>query len=178
MILIVALVRRQRRTTTSSSPQNEFKLDPWLALPGPLDLNKGVLYLLIATALTLGTCSTSPSACRRARTACRPPSSGVYTGMRDKIVRDNMDDAMATKWFPLVFTLFVFIWISNLIGYLPLPVNTEHKVDVFGTDDPVVPDLRRDGQRLDPARAGARSSSSPSTSRASARRASGATRRA
>jgi F-type H+-transporting ATPase subunit a len=47
-----------------------------------------------------------------------------------------MDDAMAKKWFPLVFTLFVFIWISNLIGYLPLPVNTEHKVAIFGTEVP------------------------------------------
>jgi F-type H+-transporting ATPase subunit a len=60
----------------------------------------------------------------------------AYTGMRDKVVRDNMDDAMARKWFPLVFTLFVFIWISNLIGYLPLPVNTEHKFDLFGLSIP------------------------------------------
>ena len=29
-------------------PQNEFKLDTWIDLPGPLDFNKAVLYLLIA----------------------------------------------------------------------------------------------------------------------------------
>ena len=53
-------------------------------------------------------------------------------GMKDKLVKDNMDEDMARKWFPLVCTLFVFIWFSNMIGYLPLPVNSEHKVNVFG----------------------------------------------
>ena len=56
----------------------------------------------------------------------------LYTGMKDKLVKDNMDEDMARKWFPLVCTLFVFIWFSNMIGYLPLPVNTEHMVSVFG----------------------------------------------
>ena len=31
---------------------------------------------------------------------------------------------MAKKWFPLVFTLFVFVLVTNLLGYIPLPVNT------------------------------------------------------
>ncbi len=43
---------------------------------------------------------------------------------------------MASKWFVFVGTLFLFIWFSNLIGYLPLPTNTEHKVDVFGLELP------------------------------------------
>jgi F-type H+-transporting ATPase subunit a len=60
----------------------------------------------------------------------------AYTGMRDKIVKDNMSDEMARKWFPLVFTLFVFIWISNLIGYLPLPVNSGETFNVFGANIP------------------------------------------
>jgi F-type H+-transporting ATPase subunit a len=43
-----------------------------------------------------------------------------------------MDDATARKWFPFVGTLFLFIWISNLIGYIPLPTNTHASFDVFG----------------------------------------------
>ena len=42
-----------------------------------------------------------------------------------------------------------------MIGYLPLPTNTEHKVDIFGLEVPSLRDLRRDRQHLDPARAGA-----------------------
>jgi F-type H+-transporting ATPase subunit a len=32
-------------------PQNEFKLDPWFSI-GPIDFNKAVFYVIVATALT------------------------------------------------------------------------------------------------------------------------------
>jgi F-type H+-transporting ATPase subunit a len=133
MILIVALFPPSRLDNEEFSPQNEFKLDPWLALPGPFDLNKGVLYLLIATTLTLGVMTYISKRMQGRPNRVQTAVEWAYTGMRDKVVRDNMSEPMAKKWFPLVFTLFVFIWISNLIGYLPLPVNTEHKVEIFGT---------------------------------------------
>lgn len=136
-VAIAMLFGAKRLDNEEFLPQNEFKLDPWFALPGPLDFNKGVLYLLITTALTLGTMlyvskrmtETKPN---RMQVAIE----WLYTGMKDKLVRDNMDDDMARKWFPLVCTLFVFIWFSNMLGYLPLPVNTEHMVSVFGYDVP------------------------------------------
>ena len=56
--------------------------------------------------------------------------------MRDNITRGNMDDTMATKWFPFIGTLFLFIWFSNLIGYIPLPTNTHETVDIFGVEIP------------------------------------------
>ena len=56
--------------------------------------------------------------------------------MRDNITRGNMDDAMAKKWFPFIGTLFLFIWYSNLIGYIPLPTNTEHPFHVVGVEIP------------------------------------------
>ena len=58
--------------------------------------------------------------------------------MRDNITRGNMDDQMAAKWFPFIATIFLFIWFSNIIGYLPLPTNTEHKVDIFGVQVPTL----------------------------------------
>ena len=137
MIAIVALFGAARLDNPHNfEPANEFKLDPWLALPGPFDLNKGVLYLFIATFLTLGIMLYISKRMQGRPNRVQAAMEWAYTGMRDKVVRDNMDDAMAKKWFPLVFTLFVFIWISNLIGYLPLPVNTEHKVDVLGLQIP------------------------------------------
>ena len=56
--------------------------------------------------------------------------------MRDNITRGNMDDKMARKWFPFIGTLFLFIWFSNLIGYIPLPTNTHEKIEVFGFEIP------------------------------------------
>jgi F-type H+-transporting ATPase subunit a len=47
-----------------------------------------------------------------------------------------MPDAAAAKWFPFVATLFFFIWFSNMLGYIPLPVNDHETIDIFGLDFP------------------------------------------
>ena len=60
----------------------------------------------------------------------------LYLLMRDNIAGGNMEDKMARRWFPFVGTLFLFIWFSNLIGYIPLPTNDAHPVDVFGLEIP------------------------------------------
>jgi F-type H+-transporting ATPase subunit a len=56
--------------------------------------------------------------------------------MRDNITRGNMDDRMARKWFPFIGALFLFIWFSNLIGYIPLPTNTHEHFELFGIEIP------------------------------------------
>lgn len=136
MILIVAIFGATRHDNTSFLPQNEFKLLTWINLPGPLDINKGVLYLLIATTLTIATLVWVSKRMQARPNRVQTAVEWAYTGLRDKIVRDNMDDDMARKWFPLIFTLFVFIWISNMIGYIPLPVNSGDTFNVFGAHIP------------------------------------------
>ncbi|HEX7300783.1 MAG TPA: F0F1 ATP synthase subunit A [Solirubrobacteraceae bacterium] len=119
----------------SYKPQNEFKLDPWFSI-GPLEFNKAVLYIIIATVLT---CATMIYVARRMQARPNRLQTAVeaaYTLMRDNITRGNMPDDMAAKWFPFIATIFLFIWFSNMIGYLPLPTNTEHKVDIFGLQVP------------------------------------------
>jgi F-type H+-transporting ATPase subunit a len=116
-------------------PQNEFKLDKWVDL-GILSINKAVMYLVIAAALT---CFTMIYVAKRMTDRPNKVQTAVETaflGMRDNITRGNMDDKMAAKWFPFIGALFLFIWFSNMLGYLPLPTNTEHKVDIFGVHVP------------------------------------------
>jgi F-type H+-transporting ATPase subunit a len=60
----------------------------------------------------------------------------LYSLMRDNITRGNMPDSMAAKWFPFIGALFLFLWWSNMIGYLPLPTNTEEKFNLFGAHIP------------------------------------------
>jgi len=135
--VVIAMVFGAKRTDNEEFlPQNEFKLDTWFALPGPLDINKGVLYLLLTTALTLGTMLYVSKRMQARPNRWQTAIEWLYSGMKDKLVKDNMDDDMARKWFPLVCTLFVFIWFSNMLGYLPLPVNTEHTFNLFGMDFP------------------------------------------
>src|SRR5919198_1969563 len=119
----------------SYKPQNEFKLDPWFSI-GPIEFNKAVFYVIVATALT---CFSMVYVARRMQE--RPNRLQTVVGsafmlMRDNITRGNMDDRMAAKWFPFIATIFLFIWFSNVIGYLPLPTNTEHTVNIFGAHIP------------------------------------------
>ena len=60
----------------------------------------------------------------------------LFSLMRDNITYGNLDDKMARKWFPFIGTLFLFIWFNNLIGYIPLPTNTEHPIEIFGVEIP------------------------------------------
>jgi F-type H+-transporting ATPase subunit a len=116
-------------------PQDEFKLDPWFSI-GPIEFNKAVMYVLIATALT---CFSMIYVARRMQARPNRLQTAVeaaFVLMRDNITRGNMDDRMAAKWFPFIGTIFLFIWFSNMIGYLPLPTNTEHTVDILGIHVP------------------------------------------
>ena len=135
IVIAVGVFGWARLDNEEFKPQNEFKLDAWVEL-GPFDINKAVLYLVIATALTVGTMLWISKRMQARPNRVQTAVEWLYTAMRDNITRGNMDDAMAKKWFPFIGTLFLFIWFSNLIGYIPLPTNTHEKVDILGAEIP------------------------------------------
>jgi F-type H+-transporting ATPase subunit a len=122
-------------------PQNEFRLDPWVELKlGPIDMsiNKAVLYLLIAAALTCWAMTYIAKRMKERPNNVQTAVESAYDLAFNNITRGNMDAGMAAKWFPVIGTLFFFILFSNVIGYLPLPTNTEHKVEIFGAQVPAL----------------------------------------
>ncbi|MDP9386322.1 MAG: F0F1 ATP synthase subunit A [Actinomycetota bacterium] len=135
MVLVVAIFGAARRDNEEFAPQNEFRLDEWFAL-GPIAFNKAVFYVIVAALLTIGTMLYIANRMHARPNRVQTAVETLYSLMRDNITRGNMDDRMAAKWFPFIGALFLFIWFSNLIGYIPLPTNTEHPVDVFGVSIP------------------------------------------
>ena len=137
---ILLIVAGSEGKNEGFQPQNEFKLDPWIEISlGGIDVsfNKAVLYLMLASALTIGTMVWIA----RRMSVERPNKVQMaievaYDLTRNNITGQNMSAEMATRWFPFLAGLFFFIWFSNMIGFLPLPINTEHKVDVFGLEVP------------------------------------------
>jgi F-type H+-transporting ATPase subunit a len=125
---------------TEYQPQNEFKLDPWIKLKlGPIDMsiNKAVLYLFMAAALTVGTMVYIARRMTEKPNKVQTAVEVIYGLMRDNIAGpDNIDSKLAVKWFPFIGALFLFIWYSNLLGYIPLPVNSEETFNVFGAHIP------------------------------------------
>jgi len=119
----------------SFRPQDEFKLDPWIDL-GTMSINKAVFYVIVATILTTVTMVYVGRRMQARPNKVQTAVEAAFGLMRDNITRGNMDPKMAAKWFPFIGTIFLFIWFSNILGYLPLPTNTEHKVDIFGLQIP------------------------------------------
>jgi F-type H+-transporting ATPase subunit a len=123
----------------SFQPQNEFKLEPWIEIKiGGIDfsVNKAVLYLVLASALTVGAMVWISRRMTEKPNRVQTAVEVLYDLTRNNITGGNLDSRHATKWFPFLAALFFFIWFSNVIGYLPLPTNTEHTVDVFGLELP------------------------------------------
>jgi F-type H+-transporting ATPase subunit a len=135
IVLTIGIYGWSRLDNEEFHPQDEFKLEAWIEL-GPFDFTRAVLYLLIASLLTIGTMVYIANRMKARPNRVQTAVEWVYTAMRDNITRGNMDDKMARKWFPFIGTLFLFIWFSNLIGYVPLPTNTHETVDIFGVDVP------------------------------------------
>lgn len=139
LALLLAQPASALAVNESFKPQNEFKLDPWISIHVAgidLSINKAVFYLIVACVLTSLTMVWVANRMQARPNRVQTAVESAFTLMRDNITRGNMSDAMARKWFPFVGTVFLFIWFSNMLGYLPLPLNTEHKVDIFGAHIP------------------------------------------
>jgi F-type H+-transporting ATPase subunit a len=120
-------------------PQNEFKLEPWVTIElGGIDLsiNKAVVYLLLASGLTIGTMLWIAKRMQQKPNRVQTAIEVAYDMTKNTIAGGSLDKEMARKWFPFLAALFFWIWFSNMIGFLPLPTNTEHTVDIFGVAVP------------------------------------------
>jgi F-type H+-transporting ATPase subunit a len=116
------------------SPVDEFKLDTWFKA-GPVAFNKGVLYLLITVVLTLGVMLYIARRLKQRPGRLQVAIEAFYDFTR-KMSRENLDDNLERKYFPLIATIFVFILVTNLIGYIPLPVNSGQTFKIFGAHIP------------------------------------------
>jgi F-type H+-transporting ATPase subunit a len=121
------------------APQEVFTLHPGIPLElGPIDLsvNKAVAYLWLGGLLTilLGIwlmrfgLSLRPG--RRQTTG-----EALYDLIQGQIAESSLPSKAISTWFPYVATLFLFIWILNMVGFIPLPLSDEH-FEVAGTELP------------------------------------------
>ena len=116
-------------------PQDEFKLEPWVKIEIAgidLSINKFVLYLVLASAATIWVMLWIANRMQAKPNRVQAAIEAAYELTRNNITGGNMNPEAGLRWFPFIAALFFFIWFSNMIGYLPLPTNTQETVDVFG----------------------------------------------
>jgi F-type H+-transporting ATPase subunit a len=119
-------------------PTTEFEQHDWIPIHlGPLNLSitKAVAYLLIGTALTI----LFGLFLMRAKLALLPDrrqtvGEALYEIAQTQVAEQGLPSKAIGRWFPYVATLLLFIFVVNLIGFIPLPLTGEtyHGVPVWG----------------------------------------------
>src|SRR5262245_19272057 len=120
-------------------PQDEFKLHDWIPIHIAginFSINRAVLYLLLASALTIWVMVYIANHMQMKPNRTQTAVEAAYDVTKINITGGNLSDRYATKWFPFLATLFFFIAFSNIIGYLPLPTNSAETVNIFGVGIP------------------------------------------
>jgi F-type H+-transporting ATPase subunit a len=113
-------------------PTKEFLLHPYIRIKPfswlDLSISKAVIYLIAAGIIAV----VAPMLIIRGGLRQKPGRAQavieiVYDFAESAIGRASLPEKVFKTWFPYIASLFVFIWISNLISYIPLPFDTEHK---------------------------------------------------
>ena len=116
-------------------PTTEFEQHEWVSIHlGPLNLSitKAVVYLMLGTVLTIlvGLVFMRGKSLNRRETV----GESIYEVAQVQIAEQGLPSKAIGRWFPYVATLLIFIFVINLIGFIPLPITGEtyHGFPVWG----------------------------------------------
>jgi F-type H+-transporting ATPase subunit a len=121
-------------------PVKEFEQHEWVSIHlGPLDLSitKAVVYLMLGTVVTifLGLFLMRVRLRNGAEPGVRQTiGEQIYEVAQVQIAEQGLPSKAIGRWFPYVASLFLFIFVINLLGFIPLPLTGEtyHGVPVWG----------------------------------------------
>ena len=116
-------------------PAKEFEQHEWIPIHlGPLNLSitKAVVYLLLGALLTI----LLGLFLMRGKTLNRRGTTGemIYDIAQTQVAEQGLPSKAIGRWFPYVATLMLFIWVVNMLGFIPLPLTGErwHGIPVWG----------------------------------------------
>ncbi len=123
------------------NPASEWTLHEWVPIHlGPIDMsiNKAVAYLMLGALIScligivlmrvkLGSDPTNKQALGET----------IYEVARVQVAEQGLPTKAMGHWFPYVATLMIFIWVVNMLGFIPLPLSDE-KVEIAGVTVPTL----------------------------------------
>jgi F-type H+-transporting ATPase subunit a len=119
-------------------PTKEFEQHEWVPIHlGPLNLSitKAVVYLMLGTVVTI----LLGLFLMRYRLSTRPGTrqtigESLYEVAQTQIAEQGLPTKAIGRWFPYVASLLLFIFVVNLLGFIPLPITGEtyHGIPTWG----------------------------------------------
>ncbi|MBA2741000.1 MAG: F0F1 ATP synthase subunit A [Actinobacteria bacterium] len=123
-------------------PAHEWELQTWgpeLKL-GPIDMsiNKAVAYLILGAIVSI-IVGIVFMRVKVGRGPNRRQAVGetIYEIAQVQVAEQGLPTKAIGRWFPYVASLMVFIWVVNMLGFIPLPLSDEH-VEIGGIELPTL----------------------------------------
>jgi F-type H+-transporting ATPase subunit a len=138
-VVLLALVFPQAAFARGTfDPTEEFEQHEWVPIHlGPLNLSitKAVVYLLLGTLLTI----LLGLVLMRWRLGLRPGArqtigEQLYEIAQTQVAEQGLPSKAIGRWFPYVASLLLFIFVVNMLGFIPLPITGEtwHGIPTWG----------------------------------------------
>jgi F-type H+-transporting ATPase subunit a len=129
LVLPALAAASEAGTEEEFKPQDEFELVAWVDLPLGLDINKAVMYLALASAI----CISLGVFVIRGGLKLRPTRAQnvvelAYEFTENNIARQTLPPKVFSRYFPYLASLFMFLAVSNLISFIPLPGGHESAI--------------------------------------------------
>ena len=106
-------------------PSVEFEQHTWVPIHiGGLDLSitKTVAYLMLGSVVTM---ILGVTLMRARRGRAQALGEQIYEIAQTQVAEQGLPAKGINRWFPYVATLMLFIFVVNLIGFIPLPLSDE-----------------------------------------------------
>jgi F-type H+-transporting ATPase subunit a len=139
----VALAADETTTTTEKDfdPSEEWNLHEWIPIHiGPLNMSitKAVAYLLLGAALSI----VLGVVLMRKKVGSDPDRRQalgeiIYEVARVQVAEQGLPMKAMRTWFPYCASLLIFIWVVNMLGFIPLPLSDE-KFHILGVEVPTL----------------------------------------
>jgi F-type H+-transporting ATPase subunit a len=125
-----AFAQTETEEESKFDPSHEWELQTWgpeLKI-GPIDMsiNKAVAYLFLGTIVSI-LIGVLLMRVKRGRDPNRRQALGetIYEVAQVQVAEQGLPTKAIARWFPYVATLMIFIWVLNIIGFIPLPLSDE-----------------------------------------------------
>ena len=110
-------------------PEEEWNLHDWVPIHlGSLNMsiNKAVVYLLLSAVVTMAL-GILLMRVRLRTTPDRRQTVGetIYEVAQTQVAEQGLPSKAIGRWFPYVASLMLFIWVVNMLGFIPLPISDE-----------------------------------------------------
>jgi F-type H+-transporting ATPase subunit a len=123
-------------------PAHEWELKTWgpeLKI-GPIDMsiNKAVAYLILGSIVSIlvGIVFMRVKV-GKGPTRRQAIGEGIYEIAQVQVAEQGLPTKAIGRWFPYVATLMIFIWVVNMLGFIPLPLSDE-RFEIGGVELPTL----------------------------------------